>query len=72
MIRHDNCTVTITSVFVSGRHLYRLRVWDNTKQQIVALRMWADTPYKKGSLVRLQPEDMPQSEVRDRRSPAER
>jgi hypothetical protein len=44
---------------VAGRHLYRLRVWDEKKQQIVAMRVWADTEYKPGALVRMQPEDAP-------------
>lgn len=59
MERYENCTVTITSVLISGRYLYRLRVWDSKGKQLIAIRIWADAPYKPGVLVRMHPEDMP-------------
>ena len=58
-----NCTVTVSTVKMGGLYLNRVRVWDSTGEQLVAMRIWSDKPFEKGMLLQMQPSVAPRSAI---------
>lgn len=57
------CSVTVKSVKMGRVYLHRVRVWDSTGTQLVAMRVWSDTPYTHGLLMNMQPTVAPKSNI---------
>ena len=55
-IIYTGCVVAVKSVMIAGAYLHRVRVWNKDGEMLVAIRMWSDRPYTRGTLLRMQPE----------------
>lgn len=48
---------------IAGYYLHRLRIWDREGRQMVAMRVWSDTPFEPGMLMQMQPTVAPRSNI---------
>lgn len=59
----EHCTVTVKTVKIAGSYLNRLRVWDSTGRQLVAMRIWSDKPFEPGMVMNMHPTVAPRSRI---------
>ena len=60
-IVYKDTTLAVKSVMVGGAYLHRVRVWDKgTGELLVAMRMWSNTPYARGTFIKMQPDTPPE------------
>ena len=59
-IVYSDTVLAVKSVMIGGAYLHRVRVWDKgTGELLVAMRMWSNTPYARGTFIKMQPDIPP-------------
>ena len=58
---YGETVLAVKTVVIAGAYLHRVRVWDKRSGDLlVAMRMWSDKPYTRGSFIKMTP-DAPQA-----------
>ena len=59
-IVYSDTMLAVKSVMVAGAYLHRVRVWNKADGTLlVAMRMWSDKPYTRGTFIKMQPDTPP-------------
>ena len=53
---YNDTVLAVKSVTIGTMYLHRVRVWDkDTGALLMAMRMWSDKPYARGTFIKMQP-----------------